>query len=130
MKLSMLGIVLLTLTLTQGGTRPIAHRETVKKFLSENPSYVQMTEFDPATLKAMRDEWGFGKNFTPYYATGDFNADGRKDFATILAFDKGKGALEPHVLIFNGTNQGTFQLAYNGREQPSPGLFIATMRTG
>lgn len=127
-------ILLLTASIALGqvgATANLKHREAMKTFLASNPSYMPLVGFDEGTLKAMREEWGFGRTFTPYYATGDFNGDGQGDFAVILAFQITGSApvLEPHVLVFNGSKYGKFTLAHTEREDPSTGLFIHSTKT-
>lgn len=109
-----------------------AQRAAVQSFLSRNPSYqfIPETWFDAETLSAARNQWGFGRNFKPYYQTGDFNGDGRQDFAVILLW--GRSADDPnrgmHVVVFNGARGNTYRVAHIEREEFSTALFINARR--
>jgi hypothetical protein len=46
-------------------------------------------------------EWKAVPDYQPYYAVGDFNSDGIKDFAVAL-IDPGKATKQFAVAIFNG----------------------------
>ena len=109
-----------------------AQRAALQSFISRNPSYqfIPETRFDAETLSAARNQWGFGRNFKPYYQTGDFNRDGRQDFAVILL--SGRNADDPnrgmHVVVFNGARGNTYRVAHIEREEFSTALFINTSR--
>ena len=79
-------------------------------------------------LKAARNEWGFGKTFKPYYQTGDFNRDGKRDFAVMLL--TGKNTEDPnsgmHVVIFNQVSGNKYKKAHVEHEEFSTALFINT----
>jgi hypothetical protein len=109
-----------------------AQRAALQSFISRNPSYqfIPETWFDEETLSAARNEWGFGRNFKPYYQTGDFNRDGKRDFAVILlsgrnADDQNRGT---YVVVFNGVRGNTYRVAHIEREEFSTALFINTSR--
>jgi hypothetical protein len=109
-----------------------AQRAALQSFISRNPSYqfIPETRFDAETLSAARNQWGFGRNFKPYYQTGDFNRDGRGDFAVILL--SGRNVDDPnrglHVVVFNGVQGNTYRVAHIEREEFSTALFINTRR--
>lgn len=78
------------------------HREVLNQWLKTKPALRLATERDCANkegLAATRQE--NGKNYQPYYAVGDFNRDGREDFAVALVNDA-KRSRRFAVAIFNG----------------------------
>ncbi|MGH9901199.1 MAG: hypothetical protein ACRD68_05090 [Pyrinomonadaceae bacterium] len=109
-----------------------AQRAALQSFIAKNPAYRFIPEawFEEETLKAARSEWGFGKNFKPYYQTGDFNRDGIRDFAVILL--TGKNVNDPdrrmHVVVFNGAKGGKYRVARIQHEEFSTAVFISTNR--
>lgn len=111
-----------------------AQRAALQAFLARNPTYqfIPETLFDAETLSSARNEWGFGRNFRPYYQTGDFNRDGRQDFAVVLL--TGRNAADSnrrmHVVIFNGARGNTYRVAHIEHEEFSTALFISTNRRG
>lgn len=110
---------------------PPAQKQALEAFLASHPDYQFKSEvaFDAKTLKAAREEWGFGKSFKPYYQSGDFNRDGIQDFAAVLDMKKG-GKKEAYVLIFNGTKDHQYRVAYNAKEDSAPALFISSSKKG
>lgn len=112
-----------------------AHRAAFRSFISRNPSYefIPETRFDTRTLSAARNEWGFGRNFKPYYQTGDFNRDGRRDFALVLLV-AGRNSNSRNngmrVVIFNGVRGNRYRVAHIERVDYSTALFINTNRNG
>ena len=92
---------------------PSAHRAVLAKYLKEHRAYRFATEdrFDAETLKYMRRE---PKGQLPYYISGDFNRDGRKDFAVVVV-KPGKPNVNDEkssmLLIFNGAKKG-YKLAH------------------
>ena len=109
-----------------------AQRAALQAFIARNSNYQFMPEtwFEEATLKAARTESVFGKSFKPYYQTGDFNRDGKRDFAVILL--SGKSVSDPksrmHVVVFNGLKGGSYRLAHIEHEDFSTALFIGVNR--
>jgi hypothetical protein len=105
-----------------------AERSALQEFIEKNRSYrfIPETWFDEETLRAARIEWGFGKNFKPYYQTGDFNRDGLRDFAVVLL--TGKSVNDPknrlHVVVFNGVKGGGYRVAHIEHEEFSTEMFI------
>ena len=91
-------------------------RATLQNFISTHSQYqfIPETWFDESTLKAIRYEWGFGKNYKPYFQSNDFNKDGIKDFAVILlnSDDNSKAA----VVVFNGLRNGSFRFVHLEKE--------------
>lgn len=78
------------------------HREVLGRWLKTRPALRLATEKDCANkegLAATRQE--SGRNYQPYYAVGDFNRDGREDFAVALIND-GKRSRRFGIAIFNG----------------------------
>ena len=109
-----------------------AQRTALQAFIAKNPKYrfIPETWFEEGTLKAARVEWGFGRNFKPYYQVGDFNRDGIRDFAVILL--TGEKISDPdsgmHVIVFNGAKGGSYRVAHIEHEDFSPALFIRVDR--
>ncbi len=78
------------------------HRETLNQWLKTKPALRLATERDCANqegLTATRQE--NGRNYQPYYAVGDFNRDGREDFAVALVNDT-RRSRKFAIAIFNG----------------------------
>ena len=78
------------------------HREVLSQWLKTKPALRLATEKDCANkegLGATRQENGAG--YQPYYAVGDFNRDGKQDFAVALIND-GKRTRRFAIAIFNG----------------------------
>ena len=109
-----------------------AQRAALQAFIEKNSAYrfIPETWFEEASLKAARSESVFGKSFKPYYQTGDFNRDGKRDFAVILL--TGKNVSDPtsgmHVVVFNGSKGGSFRVAHIEHEDYSTALFIGVDR--
>lgn len=109
-----------------------AQRAALQAFIAKNSTYQFMPEtwFEEATLKSARTESVFGKSFKPYYQTGDFNRDGKRDFAVILL--TGKNVSDPksgmHVVVFNGSKGGSYRVAHIEHEDFSTALFIGVNR--
>ena len=105
-----------------------AQRAAIQSFIAKNPTYqfIPETWFEEETLLAARNEWGFGKNFKPYYQAGDFNHDRIRDFAVVLL--TGKNTNDPnsgmHVVVFNGVRGNTYRVAHIEREEFNTALFI------
>lgn len=78
------------------------HRAIVDEWLKLRPDLRLATDADNTNkdgLAAMRKERG--RNYHPYYAVGDFNGDGKEDFA--VAFVKTRKSKLPFMVsIFNG----------------------------
>jgi hypothetical protein len=117
-------IVLFLLTSSANAQKSVsdllpAHASALQQFLTKHDGleFLSETVCDQTILKDMRKN--FGRNFRPYYRTGDFNRDGVPDFAMILARDggptgdQGSGIAETHryndltIVIFNG-RRGTY----------------------
>ena len=78
------------------------HRDVVERWLARRPDLRLATANDctnKSGLAAMRKEKG--RNYHPYYAVGDFNGDGREDFAVAL-INKKKRRWKFAVAVFNG----------------------------
>lgn len=101
-----------------------AHASALKEFLTSHPDLDFMSEkiIDQDYLRFMREH--LGARLTPFYQKGDFNGDGRQDFALILARegpleDKGPDIAESHryrhpitIVIFNGIKGGEYKAVF------------------
>lgn len=75
------------------------HRAVLKKWLAHRPWLRPATEDDcedKGNLALMRQR--LGRTVHPYYSIGDFNRDGRNDFAVLLVV---KGKDEVALAVFN-----------------------------
>src|SRR5947209_8378133 len=63
------------------------HASALQQFLSKHSDldFLSESNCDREALKDMRKH--FGAHFMPYYKVGDFNHDGRQDFALLLSKD-------------------------------------------
>ena len=81
------------------------HRQAVRGFLKTRP-YMRVATYADAenkqTLEFLNE--GYGENKSPYYAVGDFNNDGREDFA--VAFVNTRRPKNFAVVVFNGPFRG------------------------
>ena len=78
------------------------HKTVIDNWLKKKAGLRLAAEKDANTegLKFYRQDWG--SDFNPFYAVGDFNRDGRKDFAVLLVFlTKKKVDYEYAIAIFN-----------------------------
>ena len=78
------------------------HKALVESWLAQRTDLRLATESDcvnKSGLAAMRRERGH--NYQPYYAIGDFNGDGKEDFAVAL-INKRKRRWKFAVAVFNG----------------------------
>jgi len=105
-----------------------AHRQVVRGFLRTRP-YLRVATYADAenkrTLEFLNE--GYGETKSPYYAVGDFNNDGREDFA--LAFVNTRQPQNFAVAIFNGPFRGrrSAQPAYyNEREFGTEAFLFAS----
>ncbi|MDQ6652662.1 MAG: FG-GAP repeat protein [Acidobacteriota bacterium] len=106
--IAVLFIVIITNPLVVFGQRAAAsylrpeHRAIVEQWLKLRSELRLATDADNTNkegLAATRKEQG--RNYHPYYAVGDFNGDGKEDFA--VAFIKTRKSKSPFtVAIFNG----------------------------
>lgn len=116
-----------------------AHAAALQEYLAKHPRLDFMPESvcDRGSLKAMREH--FGSQFAPFYTVGDFNYDGRQDFALVLVkagaprVDTTLG--EPHryrydvrVVVFNGAGGDRYRPAFE-RDYDAPLVcFLALSR--
>jgi DnaJ domain len=130
----------LTVTPTVSATKKLTvteltepYRTVLEDFLTIHADlvFLKESEFDRKSIEWMRNEPYFGKRFSPYHRVGDFNRDGKKDFAVILKSvknprkdlslaDTHQERYQVSLLIFNGAAEGSFQVAYveHGIEAP------------
>ena len=101
-----------------------SHASALQEFLTRHPDLDFMSEkaIDQDYLKSMRQF--LGARLMPYYHKGDFNGDGRQDFALILARegpleDQGTGIAGTHryrypitIVVFNGVKGGRYRAAF------------------
>ena len=100
-----------------------AHASALQQFLSKHSAlkFLSESDYNREALKDLRKRFGAG--FMPYYRMGDFNHDGRQDFALVLAKDappKEDPALadthrfqyEVTVVVFNGLSDGAYKAAF------------------
>lgn len=97
-----------------------SHASALQRYLSIHPDldFLSERDCDPGTLNDMRKH--FGARFTPYYRVGDFNHDGRHDFALVLMkdvppkedpdlADTHRFQYEVAVVVFNGVRGGGYK---------------------
>jgi len=78
------------------------HKSVLERWLKEKRDLRLATESDCADkegLEIWRKDWG--KDFNPYYSIGDFNRDGRNDFAVLLVDLKSGEKQGFAIAIFN-----------------------------
>lgn len=109
------------------------HRPAVRGFLKAKPhlrvaTFADADEHGKEVLSEVNDgNYGEGKNSSPFYAVGDFNHDGREDFA--IAFVNTRSPKVFPVAIFNGPFRGrrSFQPAfYNEKRFGSYDFLLAS----
>jgi hypothetical protein len=101
----------------------LAHASALQQFLSGHPDLDFLSESgcDRDSLRDMRKH--FGARFMPYYRVGDFNRDGRQDFALVLVKDvppkEDPGLADTHrfqyevtVVVFNGLRGGGYKAVF------------------
>jgi hypothetical protein len=101
------------------------HREIVQRWLSSRSHLRLATEADCTNkygLAATRKEEG--RDYHPYYAVGDFNGDGKEDFAVVFVKTR-KSKWPSTVAIFNGPLAGNSVPAFTTdyEDLNSGGLF-------
>jgi hypothetical protein len=100
-----------------------AHASALQQFLSEHSDldFLSERDCDREALKGMREH--FGARFMPFYRVGDFNYDGRQDFALVLAkdtppkedpdlADTHRFQYEVTVVVFNGLRRGGYKAVF------------------
>ena len=122
--------VLLLLLLPAGGAAQKsvsellpAHASALQQFLSKHPDleFISESDCDREALRGMREH--FGARFMPFYRVGDFNHDGRRDFALVLAKDappkEETDLAESHrfqyeltVVVFNAVRGGGYKAVF------------------
>ena len=118
-------------TLTQG------HKVVLQAWLSAHPSFRLATvedcrcADDVANMRqGLGGEWRPVADYQPYVATGDFNGDGKTDFAVVLV-EKSAQPGSFAFLVFNGPfAEGPQEPAFieSGRDLARQGLFFGPPR--
>jgi len=83
------------------------HRTVLARWLKNQPGLRLATEadcVDMESLEGYRKDWG--KGFHPYYSIGDFNRDGKEDFAVLLIDLKKEEDHGFAIAIFNALFEG------------------------
>jgi hypothetical protein len=101
-----------------------AHSNALQSYLAENPELKFLSEesCDREYLEMMRGD--FGARFTPFYQQGDFNRDGKRDFAVVLLKNvppqRNPDLAESHqleyqlvIVIFNGASNRSFKAVFS-----------------
>lgn len=99
---------LITTNQRAGFLNPV-HEQIVDSWRRANPGYRIANEIDcgdcaeqiQAIRRGMGGKWKAVPNYQPYYAVGDFNGDGHKDFAIAMLSNE-RGAKKFVLLVFNG----------------------------
>lgn len=84
-----------------------SHRAVLQKWLAKNPKFLVATDKDcgQCANEIASERRRSGPDYHPYYVVGDFNGDGKKDFAVALieleADDEGRAEQKFMVLVFN-----------------------------
>lgn len=119
-------LCLLSLPVVVAGQKSVselapAHASALQEFLTSRPELKFLSEksIDQNYLKHMRKD--LGARLTPFYRKGDFNGDGKQDFALILARegrpeDQGPDIAASHryrhpmaIVIFNGITRRAYK---------------------
>lgn len=116
-----------------------AHASALQQFLSKHPDldFLSESDCDRETLRDMRKH--FGARFMPYYRVGDFNHDGRQDFAMLLVkdtppkedpdlADTHRFQYEVTVVVFNGLRGGGYKEVFVKNTTAPLVCFLATSR--
>jgi len=119
----------------QGGDVPSfvnpEHRQSVRAFLRTRP-YLRVATYADVEDKERIDSLGdgFGADKSPYYAVGDFNGDGRTDFA--ISFVNTRRPKNFAVAVFNGPFRGgrPVRPAYYDEERFGTDDFLLTYGGG
>ncbi len=97
--------------------------KTVDDWISNNPEFRQATDEDCMCAKSLMDaRTGAGPgdlpvpDYSPYKVAADFNKDGVEDFAVVV-LRKTNPTTGFAFLIFNGSPDGRFLLAFESRRQ-------------
>ena len=77
------------------------HRAIIDHWLTRRPDLRLATDADTNQDGLAQTRKEKGKNYHPYYAVGDFNGDGKEDFAVAL-INKHKRQWKFAIAVFNG----------------------------
>ncbi|HUE80774.1 MAG TPA: hypothetical protein VMM84_01590 [Pyrinomonadaceae bacterium] len=91
-----------------------AHGEVIERWLAQSPRRANLrvaTDRDCRNKEGLAAERKERRNYQPYYAAGDFNHDGREDFAVAFVDDR-KRRYKFTFAIFNGPFRGASVPAY------------------
>lgn len=107
------------------------HRAVLQAWLAHQTNLRPALEHDCADregLAAMRRERG--RQYHPYYAVGDFNDDGREDFAVTL-INKSEPS-QVSIVVFNGPVEKNTSPAFisNDFELSDAGLWVGCVERG
>lgn len=98
------------------------HKAILEKWLRRQPQLRVAIEADCKNRQGLMDaRLEHGENYHPYYAVGDFNRDGREDFAVVL-ISKQRRARNFSIAIFNGPFTGTPVFYTGGVDLSAGGL--------
>lgn len=84
------------------------HRTVLQKWLARRQKFLVATDKDcgQCANEIANERRLSGTDYHPYYIVGDFNGDGKKDFAVALteleADEEGRAEQKFKVLVFNG----------------------------
>ncbi|MGQ0761968.1 MAG: hypothetical protein ACT4OT_08130 [Acidobacteriota bacterium] len=90
------------------------HTEVIKRWLASSPRRASLrvaTDRDCRNKEGLAVERQENRSYQPYYAVGDFNHDGRDDFAVAFVNDR-KRQSNFSFAVFNGPFPGTGVAAY------------------
>jgi hypothetical protein len=90
----------------------LPHKTVLQRWLTNRPELRPATDEDCKNELGLRDARKNNKNYHPYYVTGDFNSDGRLDFAVVLIDERKSDENKAALLVFNGPLSANTTAAY------------------